>query len=79
MRKMVLLAAPILLSAAGSRAPDSPAAEVSAGCSYMRFGANNSVNQNGASVSVASNFNRWLGLVGDGGGSFGIVLSFGNH
>ena len=79
MRKMILMAAVILLSAVGSRAQDSPAAEVSAGYSYMRFGVNNSVNQNGASVSVAGNFNRWLGLVGDAGGSFGIVFRFGDH
>jgi hypothetical protein len=68
MRKMILVATAILLSAAGSRAQDTPAAEVSAGYSYLRFGAKNGVNQNGASVSVAGNFNRWLGLVGDVGG-----------
>ncbi len=68
MRKMILMAAAILLSAAGSRAQDTPSAEVSASYSYLRFGVKNGVNQNGASVSVAGNFNRWLGLVGDVGG-----------
>ena len=79
MPKMILMAAVILLSAVASRAQDTPALEVSAGYSYVRFGVNNGVNQNGASVSVAGNFNRWLGLVGDGGGSFGIVFRFGDH
>jgi outer membrane protein with beta-barrel domain len=68
MRKMILMAAAILLSAAGSWAQDTPAAEVSAGYSYLRFGVKYGVNQNGANVSVAGNFNRWLGLVGDVGG-----------
>jgi len=79
MQKMILMAAAILLSATGSRAQDTPAAEVSAGYSYLRFGVNNGVNQNGASVSVPGNFNRWLGLVGDAGGSFGIVFRSGDH
>jgi len=68
MRKMVLLAGVILLRVAGSRAQDTPAAEVSASYSYLRFGVRNGVNQNGASISVAGNFNHWLGLAGDVGG-----------
>ncbi len=68
MRKVILMAAAILLSVAGSRAQDTPSAEVSASYSYLRFGVKNGVNQNGAGVSVAGNFNRWLGLVGDVGG-----------
>jgi len=68
MQKMFLTAAVILLSAVGSRAQDTPAAEVSASYSFLRFGVSHGVNQNGATVSVAGNFNRWLGLAGDFGG-----------
>src|SRR3989442_13594562 len=68
MQKMFLTAAVIFLSAVGSRAQDTPAAELSASYSFLRFGVSNGVNQNGASVSVAGNFNHWLGLAGDIGG-----------
>jgi hypothetical protein len=68
MRKMILLAAVVLLTAAVSRAQDTPGAEVSASASYLRFGVSNGVNQIGASISVAGNLNHWLGLAGDFGG-----------
>ena len=68
MRKMILLVGLLLLTAATSQAQDTPGAEVSAGYSFVRLGVSYGVNQNGASVSVAGNFNRWLGLVGDVGG-----------
>jgi hypothetical protein len=68
MQKIFLTAAVILFSAAGVWAQDTPGAEVSASYSYLRFGVSNGVNQNGASVSFAGNFNRWLGLAGDVGG-----------
>ena len=68
MQKTFLMAAVILLSAAGARAQDTPASEVSASYSFLRFGVSHGVNQNGANVSVAGNFNRWLGLAGDVGG-----------
>jgi hypothetical protein len=68
MRKMILLVGLILLTAAASRAQDTPATDVSASYSYLRFGVNNGVNQNGASLSVAGNFNHWLGLAADVGG-----------
>jgi peptidoglycan-associated lipoprotein len=68
MQKIFLTAAVILFSAAGARAQDTPGAEGSASYSYLRFGVSNGVNQNGASVSFAGNFNRWLGLAGDVGG-----------
>ena len=68
MRKIILLAGAILLAAAGSHAQDTPAAEVSASYSFLRFGVSNGVNQNGASISVAGNLNHWLGLAGDFGG-----------
>jgi hypothetical protein len=68
MQKIFLTAAVILFSAAGVRAQDTPGAELSASYSYLRFGVSNGVNQNGASVSFAGNFNRWLGLAGDVGG-----------
>ena len=68
MQKTFLMAAVILLSAVGVRAQDTPASEVSASYSFLRFGVSHGVNQNGANVSVAGNFNRWLGLAGDVGG-----------
>lgn len=68
MQKIFLTAAVVLFSAAGARAQDTPGAEVSASYSFLRFGVSHGVNQNGASVSVAGNFNRWLGMVGDVGG-----------
>jgi hypothetical protein len=68
MRKMILLVGLLLLTSAASRAQDTPSAEVSASASYLRFGVSNGVNQIGASVSLAGNFNRWLGVAGDFGG-----------
>ena len=68
MQKMFLTAPVIFLSAVGSRAQDTPAPELSASYSFLRFGVSHGVNQNGANVSVAGNFNRWLGLAGDVGG-----------
>ena len=68
MQKTILTAAMILLAAAVSQAQDTPRAEVSASYSYLRFGLSNGVNQNGGSISVAGNFNHWLGLAGDVGG-----------
>jgi outer membrane immunogenic protein len=79
MRKMILLVAVILLMAAGSRAQDTPAAEVSASYSYLRLGVSNGVNQNGGSVSIAGNLNHWFGIVADVGGyhaaPFGVGLN----
>jgi hypothetical protein len=68
MRKMILFAGLLLLSATGPRAQDSPAAEVSAGYSCLRLGVSNSINENGGSISIAGNVNRWFGLVADAGG-----------
>jgi opacity protein-like surface antigen len=58
----------LLLAAAASPAQETPGAEVSASYSYLRFGVRDGVNQNGASISFAGNFNHWLGLAGDFGG-----------
>jgi hypothetical protein len=68
MRKTILLVGVLLLAAAASRAQGTPGAELSASYSYMRFGVSNGVNQNGASISLAGNLNRWLGFAGDFGG-----------
>ena len=68
MRKMIFSMAVILLMAAGSRAQNTPAAEVSASYSYLRLGVSNGVNQNGGSVSIAGNLNRWFGIAADVGG-----------
>jgi outer membrane immunogenic protein len=67
MRKMILSVIVILLAAAGSKAQDTPGAEVSASYSYLRLGLSNGVNQNGGSVSIAGNLNHWLGIAGDFG------------
>ena len=68
MRKMILLAGAILLMAAGSWAQDTPAAEVSASYSYLRWGLPDGLSHHGGSISVAVNLNRWLGLAADVGG-----------
>lgn len=68
MRKMALFAGVILFAAASSKAQETPGPEVSASASYLRFGVNNGVNQIGAGLSVAGNFNRWLGVAADFGG-----------
>lgn len=79
MRKMILFAGLLLLSAIGSRAQDTPAAEVSAGYSYLRLGVSNGINENGGSISIAGNVNRWFGLVADVGGyhasPFGVSVN----
>jgi outer membrane immunogenic protein len=69
MRKVILSVIVILLAAAGSKAQDTPGAEVSASYSYLRLGLSNGVNQNGGSVSIAGNLNHWLGIAGDFGAS----------
>lgn len=66
MRKTGLLVLGLSLLAVPSRA-QTPAAEVSVGYSYFRLGGSNGVNQNGASGSLAYNFNNWVGGVADFG------------
>jgi outer membrane immunogenic protein len=79
MRKMILIATLVLLAAASSRAQDTPSAEVSASYSYLRLGVSNGINQNGGSVSIAGNVNRWLGIAGDFGAyhaaPFGVTVN----
>ena len=69
MRNTAWLVVGFLLLAATASAQDTPKAELSLGYSYFRIteGAAGS-NFNGASLSVAGNFNSWLGIVGDTGG-----------
>lgn len=49
-------------------AQDYPKGEFSATYSYLRTGFTDGVNQQGASVSIAGNLNRWFGIAGDFGG-----------
>ncbi len=53
-----------------------PKAELSLGYSFLRASDGGSVNFHGGSASIAGNFNRWFGIVGDFGGyrasEFGI-------
>ncbi|MGH9574329.1 MAG: outer membrane beta-barrel protein [Candidatus Acidiferrales bacterium] len=44
-----------------------PAADVSAGYSYLRVGGSNGLNMNGGSGAVTFNANNWLGLAADFG------------
>jgi len=52
MQKIFLMAAVILLFAVGARAQDTPASEVSASYSLLRFGVSHGVNQNGATFNT---------------------------
>jgi hypothetical protein len=68
MKKMMWLIFTILLVAGSAYAQDAPRAEVSMGYSFLRLGGTGGMNQNGASLSIAGNVNRWFGIVGDFGG-----------
>ena len=67
MTKMKWVFAGILLMACSTLAQETPKAEISAGYSFLRLGGSGGVNQNGGSISIAGNLNRWFGLVGDVG------------
>ena len=79
MRRLILLAILMMFGAVGSKAQDAPGAEVSASYSYLRLGLPDGVDHHGGSISVAGNFNHWLGLVADVGGyhaaPFGVTLN----
>jgi hypothetical protein len=68
MNKMKCLAVVILTMACSASAQQAPKVEVSAGYSFLRLGGTGGMNQNGGSVSIAGNVNRWFGIVGDFGG-----------
>jgi hypothetical protein len=65
MKKLILLGVGLFFFAIPSR-PQS--VDASIGYSYFRLGGSGGLNQNGVGGSVAYNPNRWLGIVGDGGG-----------
>ena len=67
MTKEIILALALTVLAGSVSAQEAPKAELSAGYSYFRAGLSNGVNQQGGSVSVAVNANRWLGFLGDFG------------
>src|SRR5271166_5867672 len=79
MKKVLWLPLVIFLLPIAARSQETPAADVSFGYSYLRFGVSDGTNQNGGSASFAYNANRWLGIVADVGGyhsnPFGVDLN----
>lgn len=67
MRKAIWMVLGSLILVGPACAQDAPKAELSAGYSFFRAGFSGGVNQQGGSVSLAGNINRWLGIVGDFG------------
>ena len=75
MKKILLAALLISISAPISRAQDVPAADVSVGYSYLFVAKGFTLSMNGGSSAVSFNVNHWIGIVGDLGvydGSSGI-------
>ena len=71
---MLSVLAVCILSVA-SHAQEFPAADVSAGYSFLFIGKGFTLSMNGGSTAAAFNINHWLGVVGDVGvydGSLGI-------
>jgi len=64
MKKLIWVAAGVLLFTSSSFAQSAPRVDLSAGYSYLRGGG---VNENGGSISLAGYFNDWIGVVGDVG------------
>ena len=58
----------VFILAGSAIAQDYPKGEFSATYSYLRLGFTDGANQQGASVAIAGNLNRWFGIVGDFGG-----------
>jgi hypothetical protein len=67
MKKTTWLVLGILMFTGAGSAQETPRADISIGYSYFRAGLSSGVNQQGGSVSVAGNVNRWFGVVGDFG------------
>lgn len=65
MKKLLWLALACALFALPSHAQTTPAADASAGYSFLRLTGSNGVSLNGVSGSVSYNANDWFGLVGD--------------
>ena len=75
MQKLIWSAFAVLLSATVSHAQEIPAADVSAGYSFLFVAKGFTLKMNGGSGAGAFNINHWLGVVGDFGvydGSPGI-------
>jgi opacity protein-like surface antigen len=64
MRRLFLAAALVAFAASAARAQETPKVEVFGGYAY------GGANAHGWNGSVAANVNRWLGLVGDFGGTY---------
>jgi hypothetical protein len=67
MKKLLMLLVAVLAVAGTARGQETPAAELSAGYSYLRAGFHDGLNLHGGSVSLAGNVNQWFGVVGDYG------------
>jgi hypothetical protein len=68
MKRTFALLLGVFILAGSALAQDYPKGEFSATYSYLRTGFTDGVNQQGASVSIAGNLNRWFGIAGDFGG-----------
>ena len=68
MKKAFGLLLGVFILAGSALAQDYPKGEFSATYSYLRLGFTDGANQQGSSVSIAGNLNRWFGVAGDFGG-----------
>jgi hypothetical protein len=68
MKRMMWLVLTTLFITGSVYAQETPRAEISVAYSFLRLGGTGGLNQNGGSVSIAGNVNRWFGVVGDVGG-----------
>jgi len=68
MKRTFALLLGVFILAGSALAQDYPKGEFSATYSYLRTGFTDGVNQQGASISIAGNLNRWFGIAGDFGG-----------
>jgi hypothetical protein len=57
-----------------AQAQELPVADVSAGYSFLFVAKGYTLRLNGGNVAVAYNLNRWVGVVGDFGGSKGHLI-----
>jgi opacity protein-like surface antigen len=80
MRKVVGLLIVLLCFSAAAMAQEFPKGEFSAGFSYARINAGGGapgINLSGWYASLAGNFNKWFGVVGEFSGHYGKALNIG--
>jgi len=68
MKRVFGLLLGVCILAGSALAQDYAKGEFSATYSYLRLGFTDGVNQQGGSIAIAGNLNRWFGIVGDFGG-----------